>query len=76
MLTIDTIPLTSRQETGAERQENFFSRLLSHVSRLFTFLVHRVTAAAATEFFELKPVGRGLFILGRHVITLFALRAL
>jgi hypothetical protein len=38
--------------------------------------VHRVTAAAPTELFELEPVGRVLFVLGRHVVTLFALDAL
>jgi hypothetical protein len=38
--------------------------------------MHRVAAAAATELLELEPVGRALFVLGRHVITLFALGAL
>ena len=46
------------------------------ILNLLAFPVRCVTAAAATEFFELKPVGRGLFILGRHVIAFFALRAL
>jgi hypothetical protein len=32
--------------------------------------------AAATEFLELEPVGLVLFVLGRHVITFFALSAL
>jgi hypothetical protein len=35
-----------------------------------------VLAAATAEFTELKPVGRVLFVLGRDVIALFALRAL
>jgi hypothetical protein len=43
---------------------------------LFVFLVQRMTAAAATELFELKPVRRVLFVLGRHVIALFAFSAL
>jgi hypothetical protein len=38
--------------------------------------MQRMAAAAATEFFELKPVWRVLLVLGRHVIALFALRAL
>ena len=33
-------------------------------------------AAATAELLELKPVRRVLFILGRHVIALFALGAL
>ena len=32
--------------------------------------------AATAEFLELKPVRLVLFVLGRHVITLFALGAL
>ena len=43
---------------------------------LFVFFVHRVAAAATAELFELKPVRRALFVLGRHVVALFALRAL
>ena len=35
-----------------------------------------MTAAATTELFELQPVRRALFVLGRHVIALFAFRAL
>jgi hypothetical protein len=35
-----------------------------------------MAAAATTEFVELKPVRRVLFVLGRHVVALFALRAL
>jgi len=35
-----------------------------------------MTPAAATELFKLKPVGRVLFVLGRNVITFFALSAL
>ena len=35
-----------------------------------------VAAAATTKLFKLKPVRRVLFIFRRHVIALFALRAL
>jgi hypothetical protein len=38
--------------------------------------VQLMLAAAATEFFELKPIRRVLFVLGRHVIALFAFSAL
>ena len=33
-------------------------------------------AATTTELVELEPVGRVLFVLGRHVIALFAFSAL
>ena len=35
-----------------------------------------MAAAATAEFVELKPVRRVLFVLGRHVVALFALCAL
>ena len=35
-----------------------------------------MTTAATAEFFKLKPVRSVLFILGRYVVTLFALGAL
>jgi hypothetical protein len=38
--------------------------------------VQAVAATAATEFVELQPVRRVLLVLGRHVVALFALRAL
>jgi hypothetical protein len=38
--------------------------------------VQRMAAAATAELFELKPVRRALFVLCRHVVALFALRAL
>ena len=43
---------------------------------LFVFSMHSVAAAATAKLFKLKPVGRVLFILCRHVIALFALGAL
>ena len=35
-----------------------------------------VATATATELFELKPIRRALFVLRRHVIALFTIRAL
>lgn len=35
-----------------------------------------VATATAAELLELEPVRRVLFVLGRHVVALFALRAL
>ena len=43
---------------------------------LFILFMQLMLSAAATELFELKPVRRVLFVLGRHVIALFAFRAL
>jgi len=43
---------------------------------LFIFSVQLVLAAATAELTHLKPVRRVLFVLGRHVVALFALRAL
>ncbi len=78
MLTVDTIPLqpiadcqfaiadwslTSRQsEIG-----NWQSAML-----LGLFMIS-VFAATATELAELKPIRRGLFILGRYVVAALAL---
>jgi len=38
--------------------------------------VQRMATATATELFELQPVRLGLFVLGRHIVALFALRTL
>ena len=46
------------------------------VIHLLVLAVQPMAAAATAEFIELKPVRRVLLILGRHVITLFALGAL
>jgi hypothetical protein len=43
---------------------------------LFILSVQLVLAAATTELTHLKPSRRVLFVLGRHVVALFALRAL
>ena len=44
--------------------------------QLFIFLMQSMAAAATAKLFKLKPVRRVLFILRRHVVTLFALGAL
>ena len=43
---------------------------------LFVFAVQAMAAAATTKFIEFEPVWLRFLILGRHVIALFALRAL
>ena len=43
---------------------------------LFRLLVSSVLAATAAEFAELKTLRGRLLILGRHVVTTFAVRAL
>jgi hypothetical protein len=47
-----------------------------HHSQLFVLFMQRMAAAAAAKFLELQPVRRVLFVFCRHVIALFALRAL
>ena len=76
MLTIDTIPLCARPEPRDGRHEQICARLLSLVSCLFILFVQRMATATATELFELQPVRLGLFVLGRHIVALFALRTL
>jgi len=44
--------------------------------QLLIFFMQRMATAAATEFFELKPVRRVLLVLRRYVIALFALSTL
>jgi hypothetical protein len=43
---------------------------------LLVLSVQRMAPTATAEFFEFEPVRLVLFVLGRHVITLFALGAL
>jgi hypothetical protein len=43
---------------------------------LLRFLMTCVLAATATEFAEFQPVGRGLLILGRHVVPTLAILTL
>ena len=79
MLTIDTIPLCPFWiwDFGFWIEE-FKSEIRNPHSQIgsFVFFVQRMAAAATAELFELKPVRRALFVLGRHVVALFALRAL
>ena len=79
MLTIDTIPLCPFWiwDFGFWIEE-FKSEIRNPHSQIgsFVFFVQRMAAAATAELFELKPVRRALFVLCRHVIALFALRAL
>ena len=77
MLTIDTIPLYINGKLKVEMENSIrYSPFSILHSQLLVFLMQRVTAAAAAELFELEPVGRVLFVLCRHVVALFALRAL
>ena len=75
MLTIDTIPLYQFWiwEFGFGISK---SAIRNPQSNLLVFPVQCVAAAATAELFELKPVGRGLFVLGRHVIALLTISAL
>ena len=60
-----------------ESEENLVHFPLSTVHyQLFIFFVQPVAATATAKLFKLKPVRRVLFVLCRHVITLFALGAL
>ena len=83
MLTVDTIPLRLLpifncrlpilNHVGLPKSEigNRQSAMI-----LLGFLVTSVLAATAAEFAEFQPIGRGLLILGRHVIPTFTVLAL
>jgi hypothetical protein len=45
-------------------------------NNLLRFFVTSVLAATATEFTEFQPLGRGLLVLGRHVVPTLAILAL
>ena len=63
-------------DNGKLKTENLrFPLSIVHFQLLILFM-QRMATAAATEFFELKPVRRVLLVLRRYVIALFALRAL
>ena len=79
MLTVDTIPLQTfpianlrlrivRGRNASQKSAigNWQSEML-----LGLFMIS-VFAATATELAELKPIGRGLFILGRYVVAALA----
>lgn len=80
MLTIDTIPLLNFGfgiwDFGFAVWFKSEIRYPNSQIDLFVFFVQRMAAAATAELFELKPVRRALFVLCRHVVALFALRAL
>ena len=60
----------------SEELPSIHSSLITRNQSLLVFFMQLVTAAATTKLFKLKPVRRVLFVLGRNVITLFALSAL
>jgi hypothetical protein len=78
MLTIDTIPLCTngKLKVKSENRSCRFSLSVSAFHLLFVLFVQRMAATAAAELLKLQPVRRVLFVLGRYVIALFALRAL
>ena len=77
MLTVDTIPLRlrtqGREDTGTRGEPHrvSVSPRLRVGSSLGLFMIS-VFAATATELAKLKPIGRGLFILGRYVVAALA----
>ena len=62
VLTVDTIPLQPSP--------------ISNRQWLLGLFVTSVLAATATEFAEFQAVGRGLLILGRHVVPTLAILTL
>ena len=76
MLTIDTIPLSKMMIYECRMMNIGIHHSSFTIQHLFVFAMHLVAAAAATELFHLKPVRRVLFVLRRHVVTLFTLGAL
>ena len=74
MLTVDTIPLC--QFPNAEWRMPI-SRLnpqseIGNRQSLLRFFVISVLTATAAELAELKPIRRGLLILGRYVVSALA----
>ena len=60
----------------SDKLRNVLSSLVTcHLSLLRLFMIS-VFAATATELAELKPIRRGLFILGRYVVAAFAINTL
>ena len=82
MLTVDTIPLRQKYEGGRMKDEQrqpsvlkdrmILSSFILPPSTLLCFLVISVFAATAAELAKLKPVRRGLLILGRYVVSALA----
>ena len=76
MLTIDTIPLSKMMIYECRLTNIGIHHSSFTIQHLFVLAVQTVTAAATTELIKLEPVRRVLFVLCRHVVALFALRAL
>jgi hypothetical protein len=76
MLTVNTIPLRNFRFAIVSRITKIANRKSRIANFSLTFLVQRVAAAATAELLELKPVRSVFLVLGRHVIALFAFRAL
>ncbi len=57
----------------SRRTKTTLSSFRLHPSSLLGLFVISVFAATATELAELKPIRRGLFILGRYVVAALAL---
>ena len=81
VLTVDTIPLQSLPIANLRLPIDSFVKRQSEIGNwqsamLLGFLMISVFAATATELAELKPIRRGLFILGRYVVAAFALTTL
>ena len=76
MLTIDTIPLSKMMIYECRMMNIGIHHSSFTIQHLFVLAVQTVTAAATTELIKLEPVRRVLFVLCRHVVALFALRAL
>jgi hypothetical protein len=82
VLTVDTIPLQAfpianlrlpivrRQRARRKIRQLAIGNWQSEM--LFRFFMISVFAATATELAELKPIGRGLLILGRYVVAALA----
>ena len=75
MLTVDTIPLQQVSVVGRQVSVVSGTRHLN-AGTLLSFLMRCVLAATATELAELKPIRRGLFILGRYVVAALAINTL
>ena len=73
MLTVNTIPL---EELRAGKRRSCLKRPLTRKVQLLCLLVTDVLPATTTILAEFKPLRRLLLVLGRHVVTLFAIGAL
>jgi hypothetical protein len=58
------------------RQTQLPDYQITQLPNLLNFLVRRMLPAALTELFELQTARRGLLVLGRRIVPLFAVAAL